>query len=209
MMRRRAGITTTAAHRAKIAPADPLHGEARQMLLRQPPVHRRRPPKPGPPVHRAEAAHRPAPVIMRESMRRIHRMPPPSVKSGRPLVPRETRDDSPCFGGGKSFGERSWLAGVARSAPDAPGARRVVLRENDFPGIRKGDVGAEIDFGDAARMRCGRHAGRGGGQKAETPIVASTCGSPHALDLGDLSARQCGSDRRKKAASTLRCRSRL
>jgi len=37
----------------------------------------------------------------------------------------------------KSLVEGSWCMGVERSAPDAPGARRVVLPENDFPSIRK------------------------------------------------------------------------
>src|ERR1700737_3611712 len=42
------------------------------------------------------------------------------------IMPLETLDEPPCFGGGKSFVERSWLVGV-----------EIVLHENDFPGIRK------------------------------------------------------------------------
>jgi hypothetical protein len=38
-------------------------------------------------------------------------------------------------------------------------------------------VGAEIYFGDAAKMRSDHHAGRGSGQKGEAPLVATTRGS--------------------------------
>jgi hypothetical protein len=105
------------------------------------------------------------------------------------IGPLDTLDESACFGGEDSFGERSWLVGVERSAPDAPGARKVVLHENDFPGIRKVGGGAEVYFGDAAQMCSDRPAGRGWGQKGEPPLVATTRRSSHARDLGDLSAR--------------------
>jgi hypothetical protein len=58
--------------------------------------------------------------------------------------------------------------GVERSAPDASGARRVVLRENDFPGIRKVGVGPKSIL--AMRSRCAPIAGRSRrGQTGETP----------------------------------------
>ena len=69
MIRRGSRAAITAAHCAKVEPVDHLHHEARQMLLRQPLVNRRRQQEPGLPIDRAEVAHRTAPVIMRESIR--------------------------------------------------------------------------------------------------------------------------------------------
>ena len=45
------------------------------------------------------------------------------------VMPFETLDEPPCFGGGKSFVERGWPVGA-----------EIVLHENDFPGIRKVSV---------------------------------------------------------------------
>src|SRR5208337_1625799 len=57
----------------------------RQMLLRQPFVHRRRKQKPGLPIKRAEIVHRQASVTRRESTRPFYRNPRASVKSDRLL----------------------------------------------------------------------------------------------------------------------------
>jgi tetratricopeptide (TPR) repeat protein len=51
MIRRRSRAAITAAHRPKVEPVDHLHNEARQMLLRQPLVNRRRQQEPGVRIH--------------------------------------------------------------------------------------------------------------------------------------------------------------
>ena len=51
-------------------------------------------------------------------------------------MPREAFDEAPGLGGREGFGERSWFVGVERSAPDAPGGRRVILHQDDFFGLR-------------------------------------------------------------------------
>ena len=45
------------------------------------------------------------------------------------VMPFETLDEPPCFGGGKSFVERGWPVGA-----------EIILHENDFLGIRKVSV---------------------------------------------------------------------
>ncbi len=94
-------------------------------------------------------------------------------------------------GGGESFGERSWLVGVARSAPDAPGARRVVLHVNDFRASGKWVSGPRSILATRPRRAPIATPGAAAAKKAKRPLLRPRTG-------------QCGSDPSKKAASTLR-----
>jgi hypothetical protein len=67
MIRRRAGTAISPDRYAQVELVNHLHNEARQMLLRQPLVDRRRKQKSGLPIKRAEIAHRRASISMQES----------------------------------------------------------------------------------------------------------------------------------------------